>query len=418
MHQEALNPRGSRPEKPICVIVLGMHRSGTSAITKALNFLGAALPKEILLAGLGNDLGHWEPAKLVNLHDEMLQEFGSSWDDWRPLILSQANAVRLKFYKERIKELILEQFAGENLFVLKDPRICRFLELYKQALDELSYETKIVFVHRNPLAVSASLFKRNQIVEEYGCLLWLRHILDAELSSQGLHRVFVSYETVMDDWRVGLNSLKNVLGIDFRDLGPHIQQSVSSHFSRDFQHHNPSIEDVVRNENLIVWIKDAFEALSTNDEGLISRSLKPIRDVFDEVSPYFARASEKDRNALQHQFQASRDALQHQFQADGDALQKQLHTDRDLILQRVKMGDNQLLEMEHKLSAVNEQNQDLLEKYLDTMRCLESETALKIRREQELSAIRKSTSWRISYPIRALGEKWEALKETISTKSR
>jgi hypothetical protein len=82
------------------------------------------------------------------------------------------------------------------------------------------------------------------------------------------------------------------------------------------------------------------------------------------------------------------------------------------------MGDNQLLEMEHKLSAVNEQNQDLLEKYLDTMRCLESETALKIRREQELSAIRKSTSWRISYPIRALGEKWEALKETISTKSR
>ncbi len=50
----------------------GMHRSGTSALTRVLSLLGAALPQHILGAGPGNETGHWEPLRLVGYHDRML----------------------------------------------------------------------------------------------------------------------------------------------------------------------------------------------------------------------------------------------------------------------------------------------------------------------------------------------------------
>ena len=66
------------------VLILGMHRSGTSAVARVVNLLGAALPKKLLEAAPGNEAGHWEPIELVSLHDRMLAEAGSRWEDFRP----------------------------------------------------------------------------------------------------------------------------------------------------------------------------------------------------------------------------------------------------------------------------------------------------------------------------------------------
>jgi hypothetical protein len=61
--------------KRIALVVLGMHRSGTSAITRVLSLLGAALPKHPMLSKTEQD--HWEPVRLVHVHDAMLEEAGS-----------------------------------------------------------------------------------------------------------------------------------------------------------------------------------------------------------------------------------------------------------------------------------------------------------------------------------------------------
>jgi hypothetical protein len=63
------------------ILVAGMHRSGTSALTRMVNLLGAALPEDLLPASRGNELGHWEPAKIVELHDKMLESAHSGWDN-------------------------------------------------------------------------------------------------------------------------------------------------------------------------------------------------------------------------------------------------------------------------------------------------------------------------------------------------
>jgi hypothetical protein len=65
-----------------CIVVLGMHRSGTSALTRVLSILGAALPRHVMSPGPSNETGHWEPQKLVDFHDEVLAELDSAWHDW------------------------------------------------------------------------------------------------------------------------------------------------------------------------------------------------------------------------------------------------------------------------------------------------------------------------------------------------
>ena len=72
-----------------CILVVGSHRSGTSALTRCLAILGMRLPTNILDASLTNETGHWEPRRLTELHDQMFDEIGSAWNDWRYFSLNK-----------------------------------------------------------------------------------------------------------------------------------------------------------------------------------------------------------------------------------------------------------------------------------------------------------------------------------------
>jgi hypothetical protein len=73
------------PRDPVKValLVMGVGRSGTSALVRVLNLLGAALPSETLGAGSGNERGHWEPLSILALSEEILSVHGSDWFDPR-----------------------------------------------------------------------------------------------------------------------------------------------------------------------------------------------------------------------------------------------------------------------------------------------------------------------------------------------
>lgn len=184
-----------------CILILGMHRSGTSALTRVLNLMGAALPKNLVPAGRGNETGHWEPAKLAALNDGMLAEAGSSWNDWRKFDLLALPPERRNHYKEEISRLIGDEYGDAPLFVLKDPRICRIAPLYREVLGEMEIEMRPVIVHRMAVDVAASLATRDGIAPVHTHLVWLRHLLDAELATRGLDREFVSYDHLIADWR-------------------------------------------------------------------------------------------------------------------------------------------------------------------------------------------------------------------------
>src|SRR6516162_8682446 len=68
---------GTVQRRPI-VLVLGMHRSGTSLCSHILSALGVDMADEVGV-NLGNDRGHWERWEIVEFHDRILRLFNRDY---------------------------------------------------------------------------------------------------------------------------------------------------------------------------------------------------------------------------------------------------------------------------------------------------------------------------------------------------
>ncbi|HLA78133.1 MAG TPA: sulfotransferase family protein, partial [Vicinamibacteria bacterium] len=77
----------SQPATSVAVVVLGMHRSGTSALTGLLGLLGVELGSNLHPANEFNQAGYFEHLDLLDVHERLFRALGSSWDDPRPLPL-------------------------------------------------------------------------------------------------------------------------------------------------------------------------------------------------------------------------------------------------------------------------------------------------------------------------------------------
>ncbi len=279
-----------------CLLVLGMHRSGTSALARTLSLLGAALPKDMLEANETNLSGHWEPARLIALHDEMLSEAGSRWDDWRAFDPSSMGPDRLQHYHEQIKTLLLEEFADEPLFVLKEPRICRFVGIYKAVLADIGVTPLFVLPNRNPLAVAASLEKRDGMTGSFASFVWLRHVLDAEAATRGGRRCLLSYEQFLADWRSTVSRMGAALEFQWPVPVWEAAAEIEAHVRPDLQHHAASSSSLEADLAVAMWVRDAHAALvRLNSPGPESHAaldeLTRIRREFDEAAETFGRAT-------------------------------------------------------------------------------------------------------------------------------
>ena len=183
------------------ILVLGMHRSGTSAITRVLSLLGADLPTELLEPVPGvNDTGFWESARLVDIHDRMLAAAGSAWDDPREFPAAFFETAAGKGFSDEILGVLEEDFSDSSLFVIKDPRICRFVPFWMSLLENFGAEPLPLLLNRNPLEVAASLARRDDFDTSKSLILWLRHVLDMEKATRSVPRAFMDYEALLTDW--------------------------------------------------------------------------------------------------------------------------------------------------------------------------------------------------------------------------
>ena len=131
-------------QQKTALVVLGMHRSGTSALTRILSLLGADLPSTLLEPGDDNPTGFWESLKLMQIHDEILQSLGLTWHaidvvdpNWHATQAGQT-------FRKRLLEYLRTDFADSSLFVLKDPRMCRLVPLWRQTLADFGARTKFI----------------------------------------------------------------------------------------------------------------------------------------------------------------------------------------------------------------------------------------------------------------------------------
>ena len=189
------------------ILVVGMHRSGTSAATRVLNLLGVELGDSLLDPGPGNRLGHWEHREVVALHEALLQGLGMSWDDTRALPKRWMASAAADAARQRIAALVAQEFSGSKLWAVKDPRLCRFLPLWIEALAGSGIDLRVLFVVRHPAAVADSLQARNGLEAAGTHLRWLEHFGEAEFATRDLPRAIVLYDDLLSDWRSAMESL-------------------------------------------------------------------------------------------------------------------------------------------------------------------------------------------------------------------
>ncbi|MGE0531963.1 MAG: glycosyltransferase [Hyphomonadaceae bacterium] len=317
--QHSLKRSSSAVERQ-AVLVLGMHRSGTSVLTQLLSLAGLRLPAHLLGGQKGNEQGHWEPKSILDLHERMLEEAGSQWYDWRQFHFSQLNDERQRFYRDEIKRLISQEFVDGAAFVLKEPRICRFAELYISLLRDLRIKPAFVLPYRNPLAVMRSLGARDGHTPAFASLLWLRHVLDAEASTRGFPRAIVAYETLLVDWRLALHLIASRTGaISAEVVDPGEVELV---LSTRLQHHAPSRMELERDDGISEWVKRVFAAYRAleqdpNDEVALG-ALDEVKSAFDGAAATFGPAmfQELDARETAHvrAFAAAHDEFERRLQ--------------------------------------------------------------------------------------------------------
>ncbi|MFD1981322.1 hypothetical protein ACFSOZ_01190 [Mesorhizobium newzealandense] len=271
------------------IVVVGMHRSGTSALARVLSFLGASLPRNLNPAGLGNVTGHWEPEGAVRLNDEILGLAETPENDVHGPSGEWLQGPAAQAFVDRLKDLITDEYGDDPLFVLKDPRISLLFPLWRAALAKLEIRCVAVVISRNPVEVALSLAKRQSLGGDWqswplerGGLLWLRYNLAVEEHTRDVDRVFCDYSSLLDDWRSVARRLGDELKIAWPKSIPDAAAEIDGFLSRELRHHQEPEDLDCRQGVWSAWIKPIFSELHGAAAG---RTPDPA--VFDAVKQSF-----------------------------------------------------------------------------------------------------------------------------------
>ncbi|WP_157001681.1 hypothetical protein [Paracoccus sp. S4493] len=452
-----------RPGK-VAVVVLGMHRSGTSSLAGMLDGLGCRGPKTPIPASPTNSAGHFESAPVVALNDAILNALGSRWDDWRPLRPNAHLSPRFAEFHDKARTLLQEEYGNGSLIYLKDPRLSMLLQFWQGVLDAEDYRCVYLHTHRSPSEIAASLQQRNEIDPALSLLIWLSQVLQAERHSRGQVRHFTSYEVLLRDPAAVAEAVETAFGFPW----PRPAEAGAARVNRALRHYDNGARAVLedtRVPGLIRQTLEIFERWGAQGEQAEDHArLDKISAEFEEADRLFSGAMQalSSRSAQLAPTRAREEALKaekailearltqstedkamldehltqithardealrdrdaaRQAQAEAEAHQvRQLHEldmltdrliDRDATLAVIRRETlevaNRAKQLEQEAARVKaEQQESTAAAELTRQQLAQSKKEIEALRGQ-LRAQRQeflsSTSWRISAPVRAFG---------------
>jgi len=240
------------------LLVLGMHRSGTSAITRVFASCGARLPANTMAATEHNPRGYFESQPIFELHEAILASAASPWDDLSSFPRAWFESKATEDWVERMTAIVRAEFGEAGLFAIKDPRICRLVPFWLRVLERVGAQPVCVLPVRNPLEVARSLRIAQGTEETRGLALWLRHFLEAERETRGLPRAFVSYDDLLLDWRGVVQRVESELGISFPRRGARAEAEVDDFLSGRLRHQAARPEELRARPDAADWVAPVY----------------------------------------------------------------------------------------------------------------------------------------------------------------
>ena len=387
---ERLGPLGRMADTPLQAVVLGMHRSGTSALTSLLDRLGFyAGPDESLMgADDHNAMGYWELGEVQALNEELLAALGGSWTDVLGIDPRRLTRAERESFLRRAQSLV-GHLSSYGPWVIKDPRLCLLLPFWLDLLER----PLCILTHRNPLAIARSLARRDGLPIHAGIALWEHYIRAALAASQGLPRALVRYRDLVQDPAAAASLLVRQLA-DGGVQGLEGLRGLSSSDARKLLDGSLEHHAAAPGEELGYLNGEQLELLQALESGSA---------LLDPVPPLSAGAREILREHGRHARRAGLEGTEGEWSfAVIQDLEERIRRTEDLLADR----DAEVADLEQDCSDLTAE--------------LSRRERATAGREELLAAVFGSRSWRLGFGLTRLFrdrraptafDRWKALRE-------
>lgn len=246
-------------------LTVGMHRSGTSALSRSLNLLGAKISENLIPPNDFNKSGYWESQPIVDYNDRLLTKYQRHWSDPKPMPRFWQDANSFEGDVAEATGLLQKEFNAPCKLVIKDPRLSRLLPVWHKALTNFGSPPVCLIACRNPLEVYRSLQTRNKMSREHACQLWFSYMLEAEYHSRGHPRAIVHYDAFLENWRGTLQQALQDSGasgvFDLSRGGDEIDGFINT----DQRHHASQTKDLAQDPEVDAHVKELYRLFRTED---------------------------------------------------------------------------------------------------------------------------------------------------------
>jgi len=243
----------------LLVAVLGMHRSGTSAVARALNVFGVALGDRLHAAAQDNEKGFWEDIDVVRLSDRALAHLGKSWSSLTPLTDEDFAALQAAGFVDEAASLLAARLQAYPRYGFKDPRVARLGLLWRAAMARCGVRAVAVVVLRHPLSVARSLARSDGLSEERSLLLWLSYTLASLQHSTGLPRLVLDYDLLLARPAAELARVGAALGLPLQS--EEVARFAGEFLDEGLRHSRFEADELARTPAALPLTADVYRAL-------------------------------------------------------------------------------------------------------------------------------------------------------------
>ena len=267
------------------LLLLGMHRSGTSALALAYQQLGWELGRDLLAAKPEiNQYGFGENRQVVDFNDRLLVSYDRQWFQQRPLPTGWHEQTQAQALIDEAAAIIDDQYAGLQRFLIKDPRLCLTLPIWLQSLQDLNIRPRIILALRHPESVARSIEQRDRLPVQVGYLLWLQYYLHAARDSEQCERRVIRYEDLLHLGAPALRVFDDIEIPDDMDCG--LDPALCHHAAAEYSQSGPIVDLCERTLAAFAVLANtgSTPANLPDPEGLLAGvGLATLAEVLDQV---------------------------------------------------------------------------------------------------------------------------------------
>ena len=171
--------------------------------------------------------------------------------------------------------------------------MCRLMPFWAPVFEEAQWSVRPVLQVRSPLEVALSLNRRDGIPPSMGCLIWLRHMLDAEAETRNTPRAVVNWDDFLDDQRRVLAQIAERLALQWPRWSDGALAEIDAFVSPGLRRQKASEEDLRAHPAVTALVRETQGALLELVEDPTSHKvqgrLNDIRAQFDDAAAIFGR---------------------------------------------------------------------------------------------------------------------------------